>query len=86
VPLESFIGPAVDALLVRATEALGADAEIIAVRTLRTADGRVAYQVLAGDADCATEERRRMGPDGGSHPLLKSNPGIDDLAHTRARG
>jgi flagellar biosynthesis protein FlhF len=83
VPLESFIGPAVDALLVRACEALGADAEIIAVRTVRTADGGTAYQVLAGDAESAADERRRMAPDGGSHPLLKSSPGPDDFARTR---
>ena len=83
MPLESFIGPAVDALLSRACEALGADAEIIAVRTLRTADGRTAYQVLAGDAHSAADERRRMAPDGGSHPLLKCSPGPDDFARTR---
>jgi len=83
VPLESFIGPAVDALLTRACAALGADAEIIAVRTLHMADGRTAYQVLAGDADSAADERRRMTPDGGSHPLLKSSPGPEDLARTQ---
>ncbi len=82
MPLESFIGPAVDALLVRACEALGADAEIIVVRTLRTADGSTAYQVLAGDTDSAAAERRRMTPDGGGHSLLKSSPGPDDFART----
>ncbi|MEO8633741.1 MAG: hypothetical protein ABI587_00550 [Gemmatimonadales bacterium] len=83
MPLESFIGPAVDVLLVRATEALGVDAEIIAVRTLRTATGGTTYQVIAGDADSSASERQRMGPDGGSHPLLKSNPGPEDFARTR---
>lgn len=85
MPLESFIGPAVAALLVRACEALGPDAEIIAVRTVHTADGKTAYQVLAGDTESAAEERRRMAPDGGSHPLLKSSPGPEELARRQDR-
>jgi flagellar biosynthesis protein FlhF len=83
VPLESFTGHAVDVLLSRASQALGPDAEIIAVRTLRAPDGSSYYQVLASDARSAAGERRRMAPDGGSHPLLKSSPGPDDFARHR---
>jgi flagellar biosynthesis protein FlhF len=83
VPLESFTGHAVDVLLSRASQALGPDAEIIAVRTLRAADGSSYYQVLASDAEGAADERRRMAPDGGSHPLLKSSPGPDEFARHR---
>lgn len=84
MPLESFTGRAVDPLLARARQRFGPDAEIIAVRTLRASDGTPLYQVLATDAAGAAEERRRMAPDGGSHPLLKSSPGPDDFARPRA--
>jgi flagellar biosynthesis protein FlhF len=83
VPLESFTGRAVDALLTRARQRLGPDAEIIAVRSHKTAEGVTRYEVLATDAATAREERRRMAPDGGSHPLLKSSPGPDDFARHR---
>jgi flagellar biosynthesis protein FlhF len=83
VPLESFTGRAVEALLACARQRLGQDAEIIAVRTRKSADGVSQYQVLATDAATAQEERRRMAPDGGSHPLLKSSPGPDDFARHR---
>ena len=83
MPLECFTGHAVDVLLSRASQALGPDAEIIAVRTLRAPDGSPYYQVLASDAVGAADERRRMAPDGGSHPLLKSSPGPDDFARHR---
>ncbi|HWA16194.1 MAG TPA: hypothetical protein VG817_07170 [Gemmatimonadales bacterium] len=83
MPLESFIGPTVEMLLARAQRTLGSDAEIIAVRTLRGAEGGVQYQVIAGTATDARDERRRMAPDGGSHPLLKCSPGLDDFARRR---
>jgi flagellar biosynthesis protein FlhF len=83
VPLESYTGRTVDALLVRARQRFGPDAEIITVRTLRAPDGTPVYQVLATDAEGAAAERRRMAPDGGSHPLLKSSPGPDDFAGAR---
>ncbi len=83
MPLESFTGHAVDALLSRASEMLGPDAEIVAVRTLRAPDGSSYYQVLATDAASAADERRRMAPDGGTHPLLKSSPGPADFARRR---
>jgi flagellar biosynthesis protein FlhF len=83
VPLESFTGRAVDALLARARQSLGPEAEIIAVRTLRDGSGVPLYQVLATDAAAAADERRRMAPDGGSHPLLKGSPGPDDFARHR---
>lgn len=83
MPLESFIGPTVEALLTRAQRTLGTDAEIIAVRTLRGEEGGVQYQVLAGTASDARDERRRMAHDGGSHPLLKCAPGQDDFARRR---
>lgn len=85
MPLESFIGPTVESLLARAQKSLGADAEIIAVRTLRGEEGGVQYQVIAGTAHDARDERRRMAPDGGSHPLLKCSPGMDDFARRRER-
>ena len=83
MPLESFTGPAMDGLLARARQTLGAEAEILAVRTLRSPDGAALYQVLATDAESAAGERRRMAPDGGSHPLLKSAPGPADFARRR---
>jgi len=83
VPLESFTGTAVNALLARARQALGAEAEVIAVRTHRAADGSARYEVLAVDGSSAAAERRRMAPDGGSHPLLKAAPGPDDFARRR---
>jgi len=85
VPLESFIGPAVDALLVQARQRLGPEAEIIAVRTLRSGPGSAQFQVLAADARSAASERRRMTPDGGGHPLLTSAPGPEHLARNRAQ-
>jgi flagellar biosynthesis protein FlhF len=75
----------VEALLARATRSLGADAEIIAVRTLRGEEGGVQYQVIAGTTADARDERRRMAPDGGSHPLLKCSPGNDDFARRRGQ-
>lgn len=83
MPLESFTGRAVDVLLSRASQALGPDAEIVAVRTLRAPDGSPYYQVLASDAASAAAERRRMAPDGGGHPLLKSAPGPGEFARQR---
>lgn len=80
MPLESFTGTAVGALLARATKTLGQEAEIIAVRTCYVADGSARYELLAVDGASAAEERRRMAPDGGSHPLLKAAPGIGDFA------
>jgi flagellar biosynthesis protein FlhF len=53
------------------------------VRTLRAPDGSSYYQVLAADASGAADERRRMAPDGGSHPLLKGSPGPEDFARFR---
>ncbi|HSB55266.1 MAG TPA: hypothetical protein VLD58_12965 [Gemmatimonadales bacterium] len=86
MPLESFIGPAVDALLAQARQRLGAEAEIIAVRTLRHGAGLTQYQVIAGDAESAAAERRRMTPDGGGHPLLTSAPGPEHFAQRRQEG
>jgi flagellar biosynthesis protein FlhF len=86
VPLESFIGPAVDALLSQARQRLGAEAEIIAVRTLRSGAGITQFQVLAADAESAAAERRRMTPDGGGHPLLTSAPGPEHFAQRRHEG
>jgi flagellar biosynthesis protein FlhF len=83
VPLESYTGHAVDALLARARQHLGPEAEIIAVRTRHDAEGSPMYQVLATDPATAADERRRMAPDGGSHPLLKSSPGPEDFARLR---
>jgi flagellar biosynthesis protein FlhF len=83
VPLESFTGPSVEALLARARQSLGSEAEILAVRTLRGPAGAPVYQVLATDTETAAAERRRMAPDGGSHPLLKSSPTPDDFARRR---
>jgi flagellar biosynthesis protein FlhF len=82
VPLESFTGSAVDALLARARQALGPEAEILAVRTLKNAAGATEYQVLAADASSAAAERRRMTPSG-SHPLLTSAPGPEHFARRR---
>jgi flagellar biosynthesis protein FlhF len=84
VPLESFTGSSVDTLLRRARASLGSEAQIIAVRAIREGDGRPVYQVLATDPAGAADERRRMAPDGGSHPLLKSAPVAEDLARQRA--
>jgi flagellar biosynthesis protein FlhF len=84
VPLESFTGRAVDQLLARARQQLGPEAEIIALRTTRTPEGVPVYQVIASDAETAREERRRMAPDGGSHPLLKGSPEREDFARHRA--
>ncbi len=86
MPLESFIGPAVDALLAEARRRLGAEAEIIAVRTLRSGAGLLQFQVLAADAECAAEERRRMTPDAGGHPLLTSAPGPEHFVQRRQEG
>ncbi|MFN8651598.1 MAG: hypothetical protein U0133_06830 [Gemmatimonadales bacterium] len=86
MPLESFIGPAVDALLMQARQRLGPDAEIIAVRTLRSTPGGAQFQVLAADGESAEAERRRMTPDGGGHPLLTSAPGPEHFANRRAEG
>ena len=86
MPLESFIGPAVDALLVQARQRLGAEAEIIAVRTLRSTPTGAQFQVLAADAESAAAERRRMTPDGGGHPLLTSAPGPEHFAVRRQDG
>ncbi len=83
MPLESFTGHTVDTLLARARRSLGPEAEIIAMRTVRDAGGESVYQMLAADPAGAAEERRRMAPDGGSHPLLKSSPNPEDLAHPR---
>jgi flagellar biosynthesis protein FlhF len=83
VPLESFTGRAVDTLLARARLSLGPDAEIIAVRTHKNADGVPVYQVLATDPHSARDERRRMGPDGGHHRLLKASPGAEEFARGR---
>jgi flagellar biosynthesis protein FlhF len=83
VPLESFIGPAVDALLSQARQRFGPEAEIIAVRTLRNGSHGAQFQILAGDAESAEAERRRMTPDGGGHPLLTSAPGPEHFAHQR---
>ena len=83
MPLESFTGRTVDTLLARARQSLGTEAEIIAVRTLRDGSGVPLYQVLATDSATAAAERRRMAPDGGSHPLLKGSPGADDFARRR---
>ncbi len=86
MPLESFTGPVVEALLARARTRLGPEAAILAVRTLRGTDGNPQYEVLATDAGTAAAERRRMAPDGGSHPLLKSAPAPEDLARRREGG
>ena len=83
MPLESFTGPTVEALLARVRRQLGADAEILAVRTLRGDGAAPLYQVLAADAESAGPERRRMAPDGGSHPLLKCAPLPGDFARRR---
>jgi flagellar biosynthesis protein FlhF len=83
VPLESFIGPAVDALLAQARQRFGPEAEIIAVRTLRSGPGSAQFQVLAGDAESAAAERRHMSPNGGGHPLLTPAPGPEHFAHRR---
>jgi flagellar biosynthesis protein FlhF len=83
VPLESFIGPAVDALLLRARQTFGPEATIIAVRTLRDPDGGTRYQVIAGDAESGSVERRRMTPHAGGHPLLTCSPGPEHLARRR---
>ncbi len=85
MPLESFTGHAVDALLARARASLGPEAEILAVRTLRDAAGKTVYQVLATDTDDAADARRTMGPDGGSHPLLKASPRDGEFARHRER-
>lgn len=83
MPLESFTGTTVDALLTRVRRRLGPEAEVIAVRTHRSADGSAQYEMLAVDGPSAADERRRMAPDGGSHPLLKAAPGEGDLARRR---
>lgn len=83
MPLESFTGTAVDALLARVSRRLGPEAEVIALRTLRTVDGRPCYEMLAVDGASAADERRHMAPDGGSHPLLKAAPGEGDFARRR---
>jgi len=83
VPLESFTGTAVDALLARVRRSLGPEAEVIALRTHRAADGSARYEMLAVDGAGAADERRRMAPDGGSHPLLKAAPGEGDFARRR---
>jgi flagellar biosynthesis protein FlhF len=83
VPLESFTGTAVGALLARVSRHLGPEAEVIAVRTRRAADGSSCYEMLAVDGASAADERRRMAPDGGSHPLLKAAPGEEDFARRR---
>ena len=83
MPLESFIGPAVDALLAQARQRLGPEAEVIAVRTLRSSAGTSQFQVLAADAESAAAERRHMTPDGGGHPLLTSAPGPEHFADQR---
>jgi len=83
VPLESYTGRAVEALLARARQRLGPDAEIVAVRTQRGADGTSIYQVLASDAATAEAERRHMAPDGGSHPLLRASPASHEFARQR---
>ncbi len=83
MPLESFTGTAVDMLLARVSRRLGPDAEVISVRTLKAADGSPCFEMLAVDGASAADERRRMAPDGGSHPLLKAAPGEEDFARRR---
>ena len=75
VPLESFTGPSVEALLARARQSLGSEAEILAVRTLRGPAGAPIYQVLATDTETAA---RRAPPHG---PGRRQSPAAQELAH-----
>lgn len=85
MPLEAFTGPTMERLLAEARHALGPDAEVVSVRTLRQADGREVYQVLAADPQGAELERSRMAADAGSHPQLRLAPAREDLAHRMER-
>lgn len=64
MPLETFAGPAVPPLLLRATRVLGGDAVIVNTRRILGPDGGPAFEVLAGDPASATtlvEEFRVLG-------------------------
>jgi len=85
MPLETFVGPEVSALFEQAQESFGEDAVVIHTRRVSHWDGSEAFEILAGDPECAREDLDSYLTRGNAKELASATPLVSKARRKKDR-